>query len=305
MSGASVSLGKRIAGATDLSSVVRSMKALAASSITQYERAVESLQDYYRTVELGLSVCLRTAVAADSAALESSSMARSTPKAMTRGAVIFGSDQGLVGRFNESMMAMVERSLEALPGKTTRVWAVGDRMQELVTAAGLPSAAPLSIPNSVDAIAGFVDQLLIDVLKSRAQDHALEIYLFHHQPLVAAGYQPVVKRLLPLDALWQKQVAALAWPTNALPEVIGGALASIDELVREYLFVLLFQACAQSLASENASRLAAMQRADDNIKQVLDQLGRKFRRLRQESIDEELFEVVSGYEALSQEGDAH
>ena len=37
------------------------MKALAASSIGQYEKAVASLDDYYRTVELGLSVCLRQA----------------------------------------------------------------------------------------------------------------------------------------------------------------------------------------------------------------------------------------------------
>jgi F-type H+-transporting ATPase subunit gamma len=73
----------------------------------------------------------------------------------------------------------------------------------------------------------------------------------------------------------------------------------MQAIVREYLFVLLFQAWAQSLASENASRLAAMQRAEENITDVLRGLTRKFHRIRQESIDEELFEVVSGYEALS------
>ncbi len=304
MSGASVALGKRIAGAKDLSSVVRSMKALAASSIAQYERAVESLQDYYRTVELGLSVCLRTAPAAQSVNLKSGSMAGSVAGSITRGAVVFGSDQGLVGRFNETMMAMVARTLDALPGKTVRVWAVGDRMQELLTAAGLPSAPPRPIPNCVEAIAAFVNQLQIDVLEARARDHIEEIYVFHHQPLASAGYQPVDKRLLPLDARWRNELAAQAWPTKVPPQVIDGTRASFDYFVREYLFVLLFQACAQSLASENASRLAAMQRAEDNITQVLDQLGRTFRKMRQQSIDEELFEVVSGYEALSQPGRA-
>ena len=61
----------------------------------------------------------------------------------------------------------------------------------------------------------------------------------------------------------------------------------------------LFQACAESLASENASRLAAMQRAEKNIDQILEDLSRAFHRIRQESIDEELFDVISGYEALS------
>ena len=53
------SLSRKIAGAGDLQGVVSAMKALAASSIGQYEKAVQSLDDYYRTVELGLSACLR------------------------------------------------------------------------------------------------------------------------------------------------------------------------------------------------------------------------------------------------------
>ena len=69
-------------------------------------------------------------------------------------------------------------------------------------------------------------------------------------------------------------------------------------LVREYLFISLFRACAESLASENASRLAAMQRADKNINDLLEELNATSHRLRQSGIDEELFDVVSGFEAL-------
>jgi F-type H+-transporting ATPase subunit gamma len=69
--------------------------------------------------------------------------------------------------------------------------------------------------------------------------------------------------------------------------------------IREYLFVLLFQVGAESLASENASRLAAMQRAEKNIDGTLEDLDLKLHRIRQESIDEELFDVISGYEALT------
>ena len=70
-------------------------------------------------------------------------------------------------------------------------------------------------------------------------------------------------------------------------------------LIREYLFVSLFRACAESLASENAGRLAAMQRADKNINELLEHLNGTFHRLRQSGIDEELFDVISGFEALS------
>jgi F-type H+-transporting ATPase subunit gamma len=91
----------------------------------------------------------------------------------------------------------------------------------------------------------------------------------------------------------------MAWPTKNLPEVIEGAASALQAFVRGYLFVLLFQACAESLASENASRLAAMQRAEKNIEEILEDLNRTFRRVRQESIDEELFDVISGFEALT------
>ena len=89
------------------------------------------------------------------------------------------------------------------------------------------------------------------------------------------------------------------WPSGNLPEVVGGGSATLRALVREYLFVSLFRACAESLASENASRLAAMQRAEKNIDQMLEELNAGFHRLRQSGIDEELFDVISGFEALA------
>ena len=93
------------------------------------------------------------------------------------------------------------------------------------------------------------------------------------------------------------------WPKSAgrpgtLPEVMGGGTATLRALIREYLFISLFRACAESLASENASRLAAMERADKNIDELLENLNGTFHRLRQSGIDEELFDVISGFEAL-------
>ena len=84
-----------------------------------------------------------------------------------------------------------------------------------------------------------------------------------------------------------------------MPE-IGTGPATLSAFVREFLFVSLFRACAASLASENASRLAAMQRADKNIDSLLGELTSQFHRMRQDGIDEELFDVVAGYEALNE-----
>ena len=53
------SLRAKIDSANDLQSVVRTMKALAAANIGQYEKSVSALSDYYHTVELGLGLCFR------------------------------------------------------------------------------------------------------------------------------------------------------------------------------------------------------------------------------------------------------
>jgi len=128
-----------------------------------------------------------------------------------------------------------------------------------------------------------------------------ELLLFYNRSASGAVYAPVSQRLLPLDEQWRRKLAELPWPTKNLPEVIGGGTATLRALIRGYLFVSLFRACAESLASENASRLAAMQRADRNIDDLLGHLHTSFHRLRQSGIDEELFDVISGFEALSGE----
>ncbi len=158
-----------------------------------------------------------------------------------------------------------------------------------------------SVPNSVKAIIPLIGQILVESETRRSRGEITELHLFYNRPMFGSVYTPVGQRLLPLDENWRRKQAKLPWPTKNLPEVMGGGSATLRALIREYLFVSLFRACAESLASENASRLAAMQRADKNIDELLADLNRTFHRMRQSGIDEELFDVISGFEALSAE----
>jgi F-type H+-transporting ATPase subunit gamma len=129
--------------------------------------------------------------------------------------------------------------------------------------------------------------------------------VFHNRPQSGALYEPVSQRFLPLDAQWEQGLAKVPWPTGSLPEIMCSGSATLRALIREYLFISLFKACAESLSSENASRLAAMQRAEKNIDELLEDLNQTFHRLRQGGIDEELFDVISGFEALSEKKEGH
>jgi F-type H+-transporting ATPase subunit gamma len=169
-------------------------------------------------------------------------------------------------------------------------------MHAALADAGLPPAGLFAVPSSVAAITPLIGQILLMSVAQLPEGKLGSLVLFHNRPKHGALYEPASQRLLPLDKIWQHDMGAVPWPTGNVPETIGDVEAA---LIREYLFVSLFRACAESLAAENASRLAAMQRAEKNIEELLDDLHRSYNLLRQSSIDDELFDVISGFEALT------
>ena len=293
MTDTTANLRRKISSAGKLQSVVRTMKAMAASSIGQYEKSIGALGDYYRTVELGLSVCFRSSRSQGLMTLKKTGANNSHI-----GAVVFGSDQGLVGQFNDVIADNAVRKLAALPG-TQIVWAVGERVHARLVDAGLPQAGLFTVPGSIKTISTLVGQILLEMEEMRSRGEIDELHLFYNRIKSGAVYEPGNQRLLPLDRIWQDRISGLPWPGKNLPEILGGNRSTLTSLIHEYLFVSLFRACAESLASENASRLAAMQRADKNIDELLEDLNRTYHRIRQSGIDEELFDVISGFEALN------
>jgi len=263
---------------------------------------VQALADYATAVEQGLGVCLRLANPNGVHMAEGPDRAHNA----TVDAVVFGSDQGLVSRFNEQV---IEHAIEqlALLSPQVRVWAVGERVHARLLDAGLRAEGVFAVPGSVQLITQLVAQILLRVAAPRADGAAVNepalattLMLFYNRH-TKAGSAPVGQRLLPLDGEWQRSLALQPWPTAQWPEALGRQSQALGAFVREHLFVSLFRACAESLASENASRLAAMQRADRNIGELLTDLSAEFHRLRQSGIDEELFEVIAGFDALAQQ----
>ena len=99
----------------DLQSVVKIMKTISASNIREYEQAVESLGEYNKTIEMGFQIVMRNKPKAISAV-------KPVEKKKRLGAVIFGSDQGLCGSFNEQIAGYADREDERdrEPGKNRR-----------------------------------------------------------------------------------------------------------------------------------------------------------------------------------------
>ncbi len=115
----------------------------------------------------------------------------------------------------------------------------------------------------------------------------------------AAIFAPRHLQLLPFQPnRW------LAWPgdepTWKTPPLTALAPEDIlPHLVREQVYIDLFEAFILSFAAENAARLSSMRNATDNIEEVLAELEARYRRERQDVITNELMELLGGVEAVA------
>jgi len=288
----SEALKRRIQSAQDLLGVVKTMKALAAVSIRQYQKAVESLGDYNLTVEMGLQIALRER-RGGGAASEKAKVSRI-------GAIVFGSDQGLCGQLNNIIVAHANEEMDRIGVKKENriVIAVGMRAADIMEDTGQRILEVLTNPGSTSGITPMVQDITVLLENWRFRRQIEHMYLFFNHYVSGATYRPKTVRLLPVDREWLKNLEMKKWPSKTLPMFTMDWEALFRSLIREYLFVSLYRAFAESLASENASRLAAMQSAEKNIEERLEDLFLQYHRQRQMTITEELLDIVAGFEAL-------
>jgi F-type H+-transporting ATPase subunit gamma len=284
-------LGKRIDTTRDLQSIVTTMKALSAVSIHQYEKAAEALQDYSRTIELGLMAALR------------GGRPPTAERATARGhslVVVFGSDHGLCGRFNHELVRFVREDLRerGMAGDAAEHLVAGARAVGLLETAGASIRAVYPLPGTVAGLTQTAYAILRSIDERRAEAPVSRVRLYHNRRTPESTAEPHGQQLWPLDPDWLDRLARQRWPSPALPRVSLDAADLLAALVREQLFIGLFRAGAESAASEHATRLSAMQAAERNIEEHLGEMNADYRRKRQESITEELLDVVSGFEAM-------
>jgi len=294
-------LQQRIQSLGDLQQIVRTMKALSAVSIRQYERAAETLADAEQCIQLGFQVALRDGLQA--------LPDRGSGGSGAAGIIVFGTDHGLCGRFNEVIAEQAlgqvseqasERVSEQAPGEQAPEamhWlAVGERLLPLLDQQS--QLESMQVPSSAAGITAVVQQVLLRVDDWRAQGVG-RVELFHNRPSGRSGYAPTRQRLFPFDRERFQRFAERPWPSRQLPQAMMPRPALLRHLLRQHYFFMLFRALAESLAAEHGGRLAAMQAAEKNIDERLEEVTGRFRRVRQEQITSELLDVVSGFEAVS------
>ncbi|HIK30466.1 MAG TPA: F0F1 ATP synthase subunit gamma [Oscillatoriales cyanobacterium M59_W2019_021] len=287
-------LKRKIDTARDLQSVVKTMKTLAAVSIRQYEKAAVSLSEYNRTLQMGMQILLKTSP---------ESLARMKPFPTDRlGVVAFGSDQGMCGQFNERIAEFTLGHLDALPipPPSRIVLTVGTRLRDRLETAGQRSENCSIVPGSIAGIVPLVQETVLTLESWRREHHIDRILVFNNRPISGAAYHPRQRQIFPLNIPRLRQLQQKPWNSSTLPTFTMNPERLVSALFRQHFFVSLYRSCVESLASENASRLASMQIAEKNIQERLSELQAEFHHQRQEIVTEELLDIVSGFESVRQ-----
>lgn len=287
------SVRRSIAITGELQSVVKTMKALAGVNIRQYERSAHAVAEYNRTIEMGLQVALR--------GLTPHALPPGYAPGRKLGAVVFGSDQGMCGLLNDQVVSHASRALQKLliRRESQITVAVGERAAAQLDSLGRRVEASVRVPTSVSGITAAVEEVLRRIEEWHSKRGIELVVLFYARPVSGAWYRVVGVRLLPVDLEWINGLKAKPWPSKVVPMFTMDETQLFQALIREYLFVSLFRAFAESLASENARRLASMQVAEKNIEDRLRALTSESRQLRQDSITAELLDIIASSEALS------
>lgn len=297
-------LKSRIDNATDMQSVVSAMKVLAVVGIRQFERALDSLDEFDRTIELGLHVAMDNLP-------PGKRIARPAPGNRLL-ALVLGSEQGLSGQFNEQIVDYARNRLSEIEqlavdagrqGGSERserlVIALGEHVTYRLRSAGIDYERVYHMPGSIKAVSRISQQLLAEVDQLRREHGFDQILLFYHKPITGATYRPFMLRLFPVSDSWLDRVRTRSWPTKKLPTFSMEWTELFSSLIKQHFRVSLERSFVRSLLAENASRLLSMQVAEKNISEYLDDLSHLYNNQRQTSITAEILDIVASSQALS------
>lgn len=300
-------------GTRDLQTVVKAMKTMAAANIYQYEEAVRTLGETFHILEQGFQILLQSPEPDGNDMLgrtfyqshiqpnlrESQPLTNEHPA----GLIVFGAEQGMSGHFNQQIITFMQEQVQQqhIDLTRSRLQPLGSRLPLVLESfhgnIGYYESL-ITLPGALPSVAPMIEQLALRINQWQEQNNIQQILIFYHRSRSNATYEPHMMQLLPLDEHWLEDLAKRPWPNRQIPSYSVSGLELFRSLVKQYLSVSLFRAFAESLASENASRLSAMQLAEKKIEQRLGQLQQTLNQQRQTQITEEVLDLVAGYEAL-------
>lgn len=284
-------LSRRSDTLSSIRGIVHTMKTLSAINATPYEHAARSIEAYHETILKGFAAF----------AHRTGELGRAPVDLAEQWLLVFGSDHGLCGNYNDVMATRVLSYCEEKATRSPRILCVGMQMNDALVDRGLTPVSVLLPPASADGIGRLAGDLVtrLDAADLGQPLLRIAVSMAYTQRSEEGSREPVIRHLLPLDeALLRRE---RRWPSTSLPDYTLAPDALLASLIRSHLFASVFGASAEAMVTENAARLALMQQAERSIDDRLEQVRGELRSQRQADITNELLDVITGFEALKKQ----
>ena len=286
------SLKMRISSVKSTQKITKAMKMVAAAKLRRAQEAAEAARPYsVRMAAVMASLASRVTVGP-----ESPRLLAGTGKDQVHLLVVCSSERGLAGGFNSNIAKLARRTMDELlgQGKTVKLLFVGKKAR-----------APFARTHK-DLIVGTVDMTHIknvgfadaksvaDEVVARFEAGEFDVaHLFFSTFKSALTQEPTRLQIIPAAL-----PAGGAAGADASVEYEPDEESILADLLPKNLAVQVFRALLENAASEQGSRMTAMDSATRNAGDMINKLSITYNRTRQAAITKELIEIISGAEAL-------
>jgi F-type H+-transporting ATPase subunit gamma len=277
---------KRIASVKNTQKITNAMKMVAAAKLRRAEEAITRARPYsdkMRDVLLSLATRANPASHPFLAARE--------PKKVLL--IEVTSDRGLCGGFNTNLNRRAEAYMreQQAKGLTVDIISVGRKGHDYFRRRNIVIADRFL--NVMGAVSPDLAQSIADsaVQKFVGSEYD-EVWLLYNRFRAAGAVIPTLRKLLPVAVEGEPVARQLEYLYEPSEEEL------LNAILPKYVFVQIYTALLDSVASEHGARMAAMEAATSNADEMIYRLTLKLNRLRQETITKELMEIVGGAEAL-------
>ncbi len=212
------------------------------------------------------------------------------------GFIVVTTDKGLCGGLNTNVLRSMHQKMRELQGQglQPQAVAIGNKGLGFLNRSGIKVLAQvvhLGDAPHLEKLIGPVKALLDAYVAGEVR----VIYLCFTRFINTMKQESVVEQLLPLSAeSLNKHATGATWDYIYEPD----ANVVIDDLLLRYVEALVYQAVAESMASEQSARMVAMKSATDNAGSVISELKLIYNKTRQAAITKELSEIVAGAAAV-------
>lgn len=286
----------RIRSVKNISQVTRALQAVSASKV---RKAIEALMNTRPYASKAWHVLTHIARQPGRETLHPLLTTRASVKNTL--VVVISGERGLAGAYNTNLIRYVNRKFGSWP-TPVRYVAVGRKGRDLLLRRRQNVMAEFS---NLPAAPSFTDISAIGHLavEEYLSGNVDEVYLVCTDYINMIKQEPAVRKLLPLE------VGAEAERVEEYDSARRTAAAYIyepaeseilDEIIPRFTALQVYQAVLESLASEHAARMVAMRNATENANELVTGLQLQYNKIRQQSITNDMLDIVGGAEALAQ-----